>query len=324
MPSFRVGKTRRTAEDSGIGWKVMVVSGMKGSSLYDRRLSDKGIFWSAVTAVITLAHVHLYLVVGVHLTGLFEAFWVAVGIIALLSSYAASRIDYRRCLAWKMFIRLFLQRWGACWNIFVFLASALMFASRLIPDFYEITVPLRFAFSCGISFFICLYGLVEGGMVRVVHIEIPTRKLQGNGKFRILQLSDMHIGPFTYASFVKKVIKKALKERPDITVVTGDIVDGRVGDERGTFPFYVRFAEPIRELARKSRLGAWAIPGNHDYYEGFGNSMDFIRKSGITMLRTRKTDLGRVVLAGADDLDHETNSGTAGHVQIGGTDGVPD
>ena len=37
-----------------------------------------------------------------------------------------------------------------------------------------------------------------------------------------------------------------------------------------------------------------------------------MRRAGIKLLRTRSVDIGRVVLAGADDLDHEAASGTKG------------
>jgi predicted MPP superfamily phosphohydrolase len=211
-----------------------------------------------------------------------------------------------------MFLRMFLQRWGACWNVFALLTSVFMLISRASLRFHGVSMETRFAMSCAAASVVCFYGMFEGGTVRVVHIEIQTSKMPGAGRFRILQLSDLHIGPFTHAPFVKKVIRASKKEHPDLTVVTGDLVDGRVGDERGTFPFYAGFADEIRELSRESRLGVWAIPGNHDYYEGFDNTAAFMRKAGITMLRSRKADLGRIVLAGADDLDHETASRTAG------------
>jgi predicted MPP superfamily phosphohydrolase len=279
---------------------------MKEDMLYGERFSDRGVFWLAAVAVITGAHVYIYLAVGVHLAGLFEAAWVVASASALAASYAASHMSYHRSSEWRMFLRVLLQRCGACWNVFVLIASALMLVSRSASVLWEASVEARFAFSCAASFLACAYGLVEGAIVRIVRIEIPTGKMPRNGRLRVLQLSDLHIGPFAYAFFVKKIVRAALRERPDLTVVTGDLVDGRVGDERGTFPFYAGFAETIRELSRKSRLGAWAIPGNHDYYEGFDNSAAFIRRAGMTMLRTRHVDLGRLVLAGADDLDHET------------------
>jgi predicted MPP superfamily phosphohydrolase len=285
---------------------------MKDSTTRGKRFSDKGIFWLGAAALIFFAHLHLYLAVGIHLTCFFVTAWIAVGASALASSYFVSRISCVRCKAWKMLFLMFLQKWGACWNIFVLLSSFLMFASRVVLNFYPASVKAMFGFSCALALAICLYGFMEARVVRVVRIEIRTNKIPGRGRLRILHLSDLHIGPFMYASFIKKIVRASLREKPDLTVVTGDTVDGCVGDERGTFPFYVRFSNYIREIAGTSRLGIWAVPGNHDYYEGFDNSAAFMRLSGIKILRTRHIDLGRIVLAGADDLDHEIPSGEPG------------
>ena len=143
---------------------------MKGAALYKERFSDRNIFWVAMAAVMTASHVNLYFIIGVYLTGMFEAAWAAVGVAALASSYAASRMPYRRSAAWRMFVRMFLQRWGACWNAFVLLASAFMAASRIAFSFYPVSAETRFVFSCTLAFLICLYGLAEGSLVRVVRI----------------------------------------------------------------------------------------------------------------------------------------------------------
>jgi predicted MPP superfamily phosphohydrolase len=282
---------------------------MKGPRPNGERISDKNGFWAASVCLISVAHLHVYLAVGRHLPFAYEAVWLAVGVASVISSYAAHRIaPLRPVLGW-MPLNAALHRCGACWNVFVILASCLLFASRAAPAVGRMPLDARFALSCAVSFAVCVYGLVEGSVVRTVQAEIRTKKLPRGRRLRIAHLSDLHIGPFMFFSFADRVARAVKSASPDLVAITGDIVDGPVGDDAGIFPRYAPFADKFGEMA-DAPLGAWAVPGNHDYYDGFGNSRDFMKRARIKLLRTEKADLGDIVLAGADDMDHKTWSET--------------
>jgi hypothetical protein len=60
-------------------------------------------------------------------------------------------------------------------------------------------------------------------------------------------------------------------------------------------------AEMLREI--NPRYGKFAVTGNHEFYAGLPQSLEFTRKAGFTMLRGEGlTVAGLINLAGVDDL----------------------
>ena len=78
--------------------------------------------------------------------------------------------------------------------------------------------------------------------------------------FRIVHLSDLHLGPLAHRAALCDAIDRTLAEDPDLVVVTGDLVDSR----------NTRLEHWLPELHRlRARHGVVAVLGNHDYVHGF-------------------------------------------------------
>ena len=77
--------------------------------------------------------------------------------------------------------------------------------------------------------------------------------------YRILQLSDIHIGTFSRSpGVIKKMVDMALAQHTDLIVFTGDLVNVSASE---VIPF-------THELARLSAPdGIYSVMGNHDYCE---------------------------------------------------------
>ncbi len=73
---------------------------------------------------------------------------------------------------------------------------------------------------------------------------------------KIVQLSDIHSGSLDNARAVERGIMLALEQKPDLILVTGDLVNHRTEE-----------AEPFKHIYSKLRapLGVYSILGNHDY-----------------------------------------------------------
>jgi uncharacterized protein len=82
---------------------------------------------------------------------------------------------------------------------------------------------------------------------------------------RIVQLSDLHHGPWMPVSFVREIIAKANEFEADIVALTGDYVTNSS-----------RYVKPGIEVLSelRARIGLVAVLGNHDWWEG----VDLIRK----------------------------------------------
>ncbi|MDL2263525.1 metallophosphoesterase [Synergistaceae bacterium OttesenSCG-928-I11] len=265
-------------------------------------MSDNRLFWFFVLFAIFLAHYYLYVSVGVHLKGWQEALWLVMGAFAMMSSLAARRLHTPRRERRRMTLKSAVYRFGGAWNIFVILTTACMLIFRC----FALDIRAAFLVSCCVSFAVCAYGVYEARTIRTVRIELRTPKLpDGAERLRIAQLTDLHISPFMLLKHVARVVDAIVSAEPDLVVITGDLVDGSVGDEAGVSSFYLPYAEELRRIAGASpRLGVWAVPGNHDYYEGFENSAEFVDLSRIERIAGEKRDLGEILLLGADDLDH--------------------
>jgi hypothetical protein len=106
------------------------------------------------------------------------------------------------------------------------------------------------------------FGLVLHGFLRgyraleVVRIEVTLPRLPaGLDGFRVVQLSDLHLGPIADRAALRGAFDAALRERPDLIVVTGDITDTERMDLDAWLPELRRLQAPH---------GVMAILGNHD------------------------------------------------------------
>ncbi|MEO0460158.1 MAG: metallophosphoesterase [Myxococcota bacterium] len=131
--------------------------------------------------------------------------------------------------------------------------------------------------------------------VKRVHIQIPGLPEAFRG-FRIVQLSDIHVGPTIDGDFVSGVVETVNGLKPDLVAITGDLVDGGVRELGDA-------VAPLAEL--RAPDGVYFTTGNHEYYSGVGPWMDFLPTLGVTVLRNTRVwierDASRIALAGVDD-----------------------
>ena len=93
--------------------------------------------------------------------------------------------------------------------------------------------------------------------------------------FRIVQLSDVHHGPFSSREQIERAIETANRLQPDIIALTGDYIS----KER-------QYAAPCAEMLGKlkARFGVYAVLGNHDHWVDAPLLTDLFRAEGITVL----------------------------------------
>ncbi|HEX9081610.1 MAG TPA: metallophosphoesterase [Holophagaceae bacterium] len=101
---------------------------------------------------------------------------------------------------------------------------------------------------------------------------------------RLVQLSDLHAGPLVGPSLLRRWRDLAERERPELLLVTGDLVDSRA-DELG----------PLLDAFRGFRppLGTFAVLGNHDYFDDPRPIWRALRREGITPLENRASLVSR-------------------------------
>ena len=107
-------------------------------------------------------------------------------------------------------------------------------------------------------------------------VDIPIQGLpEGLVGFRIVQISDLHLGPLVPASKVERLVARTNGLRPDLIAITGDLVDGEADGVRG---------KAERMAALRSSHGVFFVTGNHEYYAGVGKWIPVLQGMGWRVL----------------------------------------
>lgn len=115
--------------------------------------------------------------------------------------------------------------------------------------------------------------------------------------YRIVQISDLHIGALLRRGFAARVVERCNALDADMIAVTGDLVDGNVhhlADE----------VEPFRGL--RARDGVYFVTGNHEYYSGAAHWIEKVQELGMRVLANERLAIrsspASFLLAGVHDL----------------------
>jgi uncharacterized protein len=134
---------------------------------------------------------------------------------------------------------------------------------------------------------------------QTTRLNTPLRGLTSS--LKLVQLTDLHYGAFIFEDRVRQWVDAANLERPDLVVITGDIVDHDITA--------AQMDSLVAELARlEARLGVYAVLGNHDYwYRTRDDSVRGLqRRLGQNGIRVLMNESERprddLFLAGMDDL----------------------
>ena len=111
-------------------------------------------------------------------------------------------------------------------------------------------------------------------VVRLV-ISIPHLPLALDG-LTVVQLSDLHLGPYVSVEQVRRSVALANALRPNLTVLTGDFVY-RSAD------YSPACAQGLAAL--RAPLGVYAVLGNHDVWTGADVVAGNLEQAGIVVLR---------------------------------------
>lgn len=115
--------------------------------------------------------------------------------------------------------------------------------------------------------------------VSVVLKKIPAA-LSG---FKIVQISDLHVGATVQTEYVQQVVEMANGQNPDLIVLTGDLVDGNV-------PQLGPYVNLFKNL--KATHGVFMVTGNHEYYSGVDQWVEFLKSIGIKVLINSHAQIG--------------------------------
>lgn len=226
---------------------------------------------------------------------------IIIIILLFLLVFAPVIIRYAEKLHWETMART-IAYCGYLWMAFVFLfffINITFDAVRFILRFFfqnpqsVFTGNIFFSLAACLSLIFVVYGFFDAQKVRVRKLEIHTEKILPNGgKMRIVQISDVHVGLIIRDKRLKAILDRVKEAKPDILVSTGDLLDGELNN---VMPEAKQFAE-IKPL-----YGKYAVTGNHEYYAGIQNALEFTREAGFEILQNEKRQIEEMSIVGLDD-----------------------
>jgi hypothetical protein len=150
-----------------------------------------------------------------------------------------------------------------------------------------------FLAASSLALVICIYGYFSALDIKIERLTIETEKLPaGIDRLKIVQISDLHLGMIVRGKRLQNIVNAINAEKPDMLVSTGDLVDGQIDHLDGLAPM-------LRGVRAPS--GKYAITGNHEFYAGLRQAVEFTESAGFTVLRDKAISEGAIIIAGVDD-----------------------
>jgi len=148
--------------------------------------------------------------------------------------------------------------------------------------------------------------LVEPWSIKVRRYSIPINNLDPSlDGLKLVQLSDIHLGPRIPGSFVKQAVDLVIHEDPDLVLLTGDYVH----DGTNEIELAAEMCKPLVDSAKIAVLG---VLGNHDWWGDGLRMSQSLSNVGVSMI-----DNDRVWLDASSRTIQSTDPGKGSLALVG-------
>jgi hypothetical protein len=212
--------------------------------------------------------------------GLLSVSFVAASLLAFRHTNAALRAFYRAAAVWMGLVSFLFLAAVSSWIIFGIARLA-----GLNMNFHR-TVELLF----GAAAMAGLYGVFNASWTRITRTTVRLANLPAAWRGRTAALiSDVHLGHVRNGSFLRRLVAKILREKPDAIFVAGDLYDGTFIDAR-------RAAEPLNKLVAPQ--GVYFVAGNHEQFGDDSKYLNAITAAGVRVLSNEKVEVDGLQIIG--------------------------
>ncbi len=155
-----------------------------------------------------------------------------------------------------------------------------------------------------ISFCCILYGATLGiSRFEIKEINYYSDRLpKGFDGYRIIQISDLHLGSWRDTEIIEKLVSEINKLHADLIVFTGDLVNQQ-GDE------LKRFKNILSQLHAKN--GVYSVLGNHDYGDYYRWENEKEKEENLNRLIDEQNKMGWKMLNNKHVILHQNGDSIA-------------
>ena len=221
--------------------------------------------------------------------------------VVLSWSFVAGRFLERVSLTWFSSVLVWLGSfWLAAMVYFLFavvLVDILRLVNAIVPFIPDSLSGEAVAFAvCSMVFFVVLLGYFNARSPRIKVLDLAIPKNSHNRKeLNVVVASDIHLGTIICKSRLERIVSQINALQPDVVLLPGDVVDEDIGPV-----IRQNLGETLRKI--NSRLGVFAVTGNHEYIGGVEEACRYLGDHGITMLRDESVMIDdRVYIVGRED-----------------------
>src|SRR5271168_337130 len=212
--------------------------------------------------------------------GLLSVSFVAASLLAFRYTNPALRAFYRAAAVWMGLVSFLFLAAVSSWIVFGVARLA-----GLNMNFHR-TVELLF----GAAAMAGLYGVFNAGWMRITRTTVRLANLPEAWRGRTAALiSDVHLGHVRNGSFLRRLVAKILREKPDAIFVAGDLYDGTAIDAR-------RAAAPLSKLTAPH--GVYFVAGNHEQFGDDSKYLRAIEAAGVRVLSNEKVEADGLQIIG--------------------------
>ncbi len=231
------------------------------------------------------------------------AWWVkVVAGVVMMAAFAASFVAVLPALdRMPMTLSSVVYHVGTSWIIIlmylvmIFVVVDLLRLCHILPDYWLVHNGVAAAGLGALMLAVFTYGYIHYINKERVALSLTTDKPLSR-PLRIVMTSDWHLGYHNRRAELARWVDSINAEHPDIILVAGDLID------RSLRPLNEeRMAEELRRL----QAPVYACLGNHEYYSGYPQALQFYHDAGIHLLQDSMAVVGDIVIIGRDDRSHQ-------------------
>lgn len=184
-----------------------------------------------------------------------------------------------------------------------FFAYGLMVA--IVCNLLSLILKRRYTKTIGVAAIVVLMVLFIIGQNQAFkpvmkHLTINREEASTKKQLKVVFVADLHLGILSDKEHLKKFVELSNKEKPDVVILAGDIVDDspKWFKEQG-------MQDELSEL--EATYGVYGILGNHEYIGDEIKEVNRVMKqSNVQMLRDETLQLTKgIYLTGRDDATNE-------------------
>lgn len=195
------------------------------------------------------------------------------------------RVVYSLASIWLGLVNFFFLAACACWILY---GAPLLFG---VPPDKRTLAAVCF----GLALLAGIGAIVNAAWTRVVRVSVKLPNLPAAWRGRTAALvSDLHLGHLRNTGFLRRIVRKLSRLRPDVLFIPGDLFDGTAVDLAPLAKPWAEFSAP---------LGSYFTTGNHEQFTSPTKYLDAVRQAGFRVLRNEKIILDGLQVVGVDDRD---------------------